>query len=41
MIPIPIVMTGSAVAIIPIAWPAMMLVAWPVSEAFAIRCTGR
>ena len=37
----PITVTGRAVAIIPIAWPAMMFVAWPVTEAFAIRCTGQ
>ena len=41
MMPAPITGTGSAVAIMPIAWPAMMLVAWPVTDAFAMRCTGR
>ena len=40
-IPMPITVTGSAVAIMPIAWPAMMFVAWPVTEALAIRCTGQ
>src|SRR6266704_6680504 len=39
--PVAITTTGSAVAIMPIDWPAMMLVAWPVTDAFAIRCTGQ
>ena len=36
-----IVTTGRAVAIMPIADPAMMLVACPVTDCLAIRCTGR
>jgi len=30
-----------AVAIMPMACPAMMFVAWPVTDAFAMRCTGQ
>jgi hypothetical protein len=33
-------MTGSAVACMPTASPAMMFVAWPVSDCSEIRCTG-
>ena len=33
--------TGSAVAIMPIACPAMMFVACPVTDAFAMRWTGQ
>ena len=32
--------TGSAVACMPTARPAMMLVAWPVVDCWAIRLTG-
>jgi hypothetical protein len=32
--------TGRAVACIPTASPAMMFVAWPVWEAFAMSLTG-
>ena len=39
-IPPAITMTGRAVACIPTASPSMMLVAWPVREAFAIDFTG-
>ena len=41
MIPAAMQTTGSAVAIMPIALPAMMLVAWPVTDCLAIRCTGQ
>ena len=37
----PITTTGSAVAIMPIAWPAMMFVACPVTDALAMRWTGQ
>ena len=40
-IPVAITTTGSAVAIMPIAWPAMMLVACPVTDALAMRWTGQ
>ena len=39
--PTPITITGSAVDIMPIACPAMMFVAWPVTDALAIRWTGQ
>ena len=39
--PMAMVSTGIAVPCIPIAWPAMMLVACPVREARAIACTGQ
>ncbi len=38
--PAPMTSTGRAVLIMPIAWPAMMLVAAPVVEARAISRTG-
>ncbi len=38
--PTTIVIAGSAVACIETARPAMMFVAWPVTEAFAISFTG-
>ena len=40
MTPPAITMIGSAVASMPLARPAMMFVAWPVVEAFAIAFTG-
>ena len=40
MIPTAIVITGSAVACMPTARPAMMFVAWPVCDASAIDLTG-
>ena len=39
--PVAITITGSAVDIMPMACPAMMFVAWPVTDAFAMRCTGQ
>ena len=39
--PAPITTTGRPVLSIPIAWPAMMLVAWPVVEARAMVRTGQ
>jgi hypothetical protein len=40
MMAAPITTTGRAVACMPTARPAMMLVAWPDSLALAISCTG-
>ena len=40
MMPAAITITGSAVACMPTARPAMMFVAWPVCEASAIALTG-
>ena len=39
--PMAMVSTGIAVPCIPIAWPAMMLVACPVCDALAIARTGQ
>ena len=39
-VPTAITITGSAVACMPTARPAMMLVAWPVVDCWEMRLTG-